>query len=144
MVRASGISLTSPVMLMFSYLWTSFLIDLICPILASQVVLLVKNPPASAGDIRDTGSGWRDPWVGKIPWWRAWQPIPIFLPRVSHGQRSLAGYNPQGHKESDMTEKSQHTSPISEPALTQQNQRYHESSHIQWLRIRLLMQGTWV
>ena len=94
MVRASGISLTSPVMLMFSYLWTSFLIDLICPILASQVVLLVKNPPASAGDIRDTGSGWRDPWVGKIPWWRAWQPIPIFLPRVSHGQRSLAGYNP--------------------------------------------------
>ena len=62
------ISHASKVMLMFSYLWTSFLIDLICPILASQVVLLVKNPPASAGDIRDTGSGWRDPWVGKIPW----------------------------------------------------------------------------
>ena len=31
-----------------------------------------------------------DPWVGKIPWRRAWQPIPVSLPRESHGQRSLA------------------------------------------------------
>ena len=35
-----------------------------------------------------------DPWVGKIPWRRAWQPIPGFLPGESHGWRSLAGYNP--------------------------------------------------
>ena len=33
-------------------------------------------------------------WVGKIPWRRAWQPSPVFLPRESHGQRSLEGYNP--------------------------------------------------
>ena len=33
------------------------------------------------------------PWVGKIPWRRAWQPIPIFLPGESHGQSSLAGYS---------------------------------------------------
>ena len=33
-----------------------------------------------------------DPWVGKIPWRRAWQSTPIFLPGESHGQRSLAGY----------------------------------------------------
>ena len=33
-----------------------------------------------------------DPWVRKIPWRRKWQPIPIFLPRKSHGQRRLAGY----------------------------------------------------
>ena len=49
-----------------------------------------------------------DPWVGKIPWRRAWQPTPVFLPGESHGQRSLAGwgggYSPWGHKESDMTE----------------------------------------
>ena len=45
-----------------------------------------------------------DPWVGKIPWRRAWQPIPVFLPGKSHGQRGLADYRPQGHKESDMTE----------------------------------------
>ena len=35
-----------------------------------------------------------DPWVGKIPWRRAWQPSPVFLPGESRGQRSLAGYNP--------------------------------------------------
>ena len=32
-----------------------------------------------------------DPWVGKIPWRRAWQPTPVFLPGESHGQRNLAG-----------------------------------------------------
>ena len=31
-----------------------------------------------------------DPWVWKIPWRRAWQPTPLFLPGESHGQRSLA------------------------------------------------------
>ena len=40
----------------------------------------------------------------KIPWRRAWQPTPVFLPGESHGQRSLAGYSPQGHKELDTTE----------------------------------------
>ena len=45
-----------------------------------------------------------DPWVGKIPWRRAWQPTPVFLPEESHGQRSLVGYSPQNRKESDTTE----------------------------------------
>ena len=49
-----------------------------------------------------------DPWVGKIPWRRAWQPTPVFLPGESHGQRSLEGYSPQGHKESDTTEATKH------------------------------------
>ena len=44
---------------------------------------------------------WFQPWVGKIPWRRALQPIPVFLPGESHGHRSLAGYSPWGHKESD-------------------------------------------
>ena len=44
-----------------------------------------------------------NPRVGKIPWTRAQQPTPIFLPGESHGQRSLAGYSPWGHKESDTT-----------------------------------------
>ena len=48
--------------------------------------------------------------VGKIPWRRKWQPIPVFLPGESHGQRSLAGYSPQGHKESGMTERLHFTS----------------------------------
>ena len=46
-----------------------------------------------------------DPWVGKIPWRRKWQPMPVFLPRESHGWRSLVGYSPWGRKESDMTER---------------------------------------
>ena len=37
-----------------------------------------------------------DSWVGKIPWRRAWQPTPVFLPGESPGQRSLAGHSPQG------------------------------------------------
>ena len=45
-----------------------------------------------------------DPWVGKIPCRRAWQPTPLFLPRESHGQRSLKGYSPWGCKELDTTE----------------------------------------
>ena len=45
-----------------------------------------------------------DPCIGKIPWRRAWQPTPIFLPEESHGQRSLSSYTPWGCKESDMTE----------------------------------------
>ena len=39
-----------------------------------------------------------DPWVGKIPWRREWQPTPVFLPGKSHGQRSLVGYSPWGRK----------------------------------------------
>ena len=50
--------------------------------------LLVKNLLASAGDVRHRF----DPWVGKIPWRRAWQPTAVFLPGESYGQRSLAGY----------------------------------------------------
>ena len=45
-----------------------------------------------------------DPWVKKIPWRRKWLPTPVFLPGESHGQRSLVGCSPQGHKESDTTE----------------------------------------
>ena len=45
---------------------------------------------------------------GKIPWRRAWQPTPVFLPGESHGQRSLAGYTPWVHKESDTTEATEH------------------------------------
>ena len=45
-----------------------------------------------------------NPWVRKIFWRRAWQPTPVFLPGESRGQKSLAGYSPQGRKVLDMTE----------------------------------------
>ena len=51
---------------------------------------------------------WFHPWVMKIPWRRAWQPSPIFLPGEFHGQRSLAGYSPWGHKDSDVTKVTWH------------------------------------
>ena len=59
------------------------------------MALVVKNLPASAGDIMRGGF---DFWVGKVPWRRAWQPTPVFLPGEPHGQKSLAGYGPWGRR----------------------------------------------
>ena len=44
------------------------------------------------------------PGLGGSPWKMKWKPTPVFLPEEFHGQRNLAGYSPQGCKESDMTE----------------------------------------
>ena len=49
-----------------------------------------------------------NPWIGKIPWKRKWQPTPVFLPGKSHGQRNLASYSPRVCKESNTTEVTQH------------------------------------
>ena len=49
-----------------------------------------------------------DPWVRKIPWRRAWQPTPVYLPGESCGLRRLMGYSPWGYEESDMTEATEH------------------------------------
>ena len=58
---------------------------------------MVKNLQANAEDHKR----WIPSLVGKSPWRRAWPPTPVFLPGKFHGQRSLAGYGPWGHKESD-------------------------------------------
>ena len=42
-----------------------------------------------------------EPWVERSPWGRKQQPILGFLPGKSHGQGSLEGCSPWGHKESD-------------------------------------------
>ena len=60
---------------------------------------MVENLPANAENIMRHKF---NPWVGKIPWRRAWQPTSVYLPGESHGQRSLAGHSPWGRKESDM------------------------------------------
>ena len=67
-----------------------------CSKWASQVALVVKNPPASVGmpQMQFWSLGW------KIPW----QPTPVFLPEKSHGQKSLVGYSPRSCKELDITE----------------------------------------
>ena len=69
----------------------------------SQVVLLVKNPPANAGDANlIPGLGRCLIPVGKKfdSWRRKWQPTPIFFPGKSHGQSSREGFSPWGCKES--------------------------------------------
>ena len=54
-----------------------------------------------------------NPWIGKIPWRRAWQPTPVFLPEKSHGQRRLLGYRPEsqrvGHNLSDLAQSKNQT-----------------------------------
>ena len=57
-----------------------------------------KDSVCNLGDRGVQPLGWADPWR------REWKPTPVFLPGESHGQRSLAGYSPWGHKESDPTE----------------------------------------
>ena len=71
-----------------------------------------ENPFANAGPSRDMGKrhGF-DPWIGKIPWSRKWQPAPVSLPGKFHGQRSVAGYSPWDCKAWYTTERlSTHTS----------------------------------
>ena len=62
---------------------------------------MVKEPASQCRRHKRHGF---DPWVGMIPWRRAWQSTPVFLPGESPGQRSLGGYSPQGHTESEVAE----------------------------------------
>ena len=75
-----------------SWEWTWKSLSFFCSILsrrrASQVLLVVKNRPTNPGDLKRCRFDAR---VGKIPWRRAGQPTPVFLPEESHGQRCLAG-----------------------------------------------------
>ena len=62
---------------------------------------MVKNSPANAGNAGNAGSV---PGLGRSPGEGKWQPTPVFLPGEFHGQRSLVGYSPWPHRESDPTE----------------------------------------
>ena len=79
---------------------------------------MVKNLPANAGDVRKTGS---IPGRGRSPGedLLEWLPTPIFLPGKSHGQRSLVGYSPRGHKKSDIT-------------VNKQQQQHHQQQKTSW------------
>ena len=60
---------------------------------------MVKNPPASAGEVR---CGF-DPWIRESPLKEDMATHTVSMPGKSHGQRSMAGYSPWGLKESDLT-----------------------------------------
>ena len=74
--------------------------------LINGVALIINNLPAKAGEHKRHRF---NPWVGKIPWRRAWPPTPVFFAGESHGQRSLVGYSPWGLKDSDRTEATLHS-----------------------------------
>ena len=65
------------------------------PMPQGKVVVVVKNPPAKAGDIRDAvrSLGQENPLEEEMA-----TTTSVFLPGESHGQRSLVGYSPWGHK----------------------------------------------
>ena len=67
---------------------------------------VVKNPPAmqKMQEMRVLSLGQEDPLATHSSILGSWQPTPVFLPGEFHGQRSLVGYSPWGHKESDTTE----------------------------------------
>ena len=66
---------------------------------------VVKNPLANAGDVRDIGSV---PGSERSPGERNGNPLQYSCLKNPHGQGSLVGYIPWGHKESDMTEQLTH------------------------------------
>ena len=77
---------------------------------AFLVAQLVKNLPAMQATWFPS-LGWEDPLEkGKLP-------TPVFLPGEYHGQRSLVGYSPQGYKQSDTTEVTQHTRYLYTPII---------------------------
>ena len=67
------------------------------PMLPSQLCTSLGFPGSASGKEPTCTHGF-DPWVGKSPWRRAWQPTPVFLPVESPGQRSWAGYSPWGRR----------------------------------------------
>ena len=64
----------------------------------ASLVLSRKESDSNAGNRLHCRRRRFDPWVGKIPQRRAWQPTSVFLPGESHGQRSLAGHSSWSHK----------------------------------------------
>ena len=67
-----------------------------------------------------------NPWARKIPWRGKWQPTPVFSSEKFHGQKSLVGYSPWGHKESGTTE----------------NTHTHTHTHTTWIYHSLFMHSS--
>ena len=102
----------SAIPLSLQFPWSRLPISAIfqCFIILLLFCVLVRLPIWRC--IKESACQWRrrrrlgfDPWVGRVPWSRIWQPITVFLPRKFHGQRSLASYSPWGHKELDTSER---------------------------------------
>ena len=82
------------------YVYTHMLLlkDIIGCFRAFLVAQMVKNLSAMQ-ETQVQSLGWEDPLEEEM------ETTLVFLPWKSHGRRSLVGYSPWGHKESDMTER---------------------------------------
>ena len=78
------------------------------------VCLVGKEPTCQCGRHKRRGF---DPCMGKIPWRRAWQPTPVFLPWKSNGHMSLVCYSLWGCKELNTTEVTKHTCLVCNPDM---------------------------
>ena len=83
----------------FSHQWMLCVCVCVCVCVCARACVYIYFPGGPSG--KEPTCQWRrhkrcgfSPWVRKILWRRAWQPTPEFLPRESHGQRSLVGYSP--------------------------------------------------
>ena len=79
-----------------------------CLCTTTQVVLVVKICQCRGHEF--------DPWVGKIPWRRAWLPTPVFLPGESPWTEGPGGLHPWGRKELDTIEGTEHAWTYRNPA----------------------------
>ena len=87
----------------------------------------IKNPPA----IQDTEETWVQFLVKKIPWIRKQQPIPVFLPGKSHGQRRLAGYTQKFSKnQTQLSDEAQHRDKQKNRGLKSRTKKYTNNSSI--------------
>ena len=98
----------------------------------NQLILVIGIPwwlsgKESACQYRRCGF---NPWVRKIPWRKKWKPTPLFLPGKSHGQMSLVGYSPCGHRQLNTTELLTHTGGASGKESTCQCRRLKRCSSI--------------
>ena len=80
------------------YTWTTDK-QLLCSSLASFSLLKGFSGSSNGKEsVYNAGRPGFNSWVRKVPWRRAWQPTPVFLPGESHGQRSLVGYSSRGRR----------------------------------------------
>ena len=98
-IRKNSILLSCKMESLFSFVsHQEFFLKWTCP--------LKGFPDGSAG--KKSACSGRDasliPGLARSPGKGKWPPTPVFLPEKSHGQGSLEGYSPKGHRESDMTD----------------------------------------
>ena len=85
----------------FSFCYICSLVSIFIFHIYQKLCIILKKKKRICLNSGDSGFNL---WVGKIPWRRKWQPTLVLWSGESHGQRSLVGYSPGGHNESDMTE----------------------------------------